>query len=75
MPLLEGNAVDFLTDYDDTINRLVKDIDGARDQVHLLFYIFSTDGTGDRIMSALVRAAARGVTCRLLIDAVGSRQW
>ncbi len=75
MPLLEGNAVDFLTDYDDTIDRLVKDIDGARDQVHLLFYIFSTDGTGDRIMSALVRAAARGVTCRLLIDAVGSRQW
>jgi len=75
MPLLEGNAVEFLTDYDGTIDRLVADIDAAEVHVHLLFYIFSVDETGERVMAALERAASRGVTCRLLIDAIGSRPW
>src|SRR5262249_54745810 len=42
-PILGGNAVELLTDYDGTIARLVQDIDQATDHVHLEFYIFADD--------------------------------
>ena len=58
----------------ETIDRIIGDIDSAQRNVHLLFYIFLADATGRRVGEALERAAARGVTCRVLMDAVGSRQ-
>jgi cardiolipin synthase A/B len=71
---LGGNQVELLEDYDGTIDRIIADIDSARRNVHLLFYIYLADATGRRVGEALERAAARGVTCRVLMDAVGSRQ-
>ena len=56
------------------IDRLIADIDAARQHVHLLFYIFQDDSVGRRVAEALARAAERGVACRVLADAVGSRQ-
>ena len=41
--------------------------------VHLLTYILAADATGERVTSALSSAARRGVQCRLMADAVGSR--
>ena len=69
-----GNSVELLCDYDGTINRLIQDIDAAKHQIHLLFYIYATDSTGERITEALERAADRGVKCRVLLDAVGSKK-
>jgi cardiolipin synthase len=71
---LAGNQLELLPDYGDTIDRIIGDIDSAHRNVHLLFYIFLADATGRRVADALERAAARGVTCRVLMDAVGSRQ-
>ncbi len=72
-PILGGNAVEILVDYDGTIARLVADIDRAENHVHLQFYIFADDGATAPVIEALGRAAARGVRCRVLADAVGSR--
>ncbi|NIX76377.1 cardiolipin synthase [Microvirga terricola] len=74
-PSLDGNAAELLTDYQGSIDRLVADIDKARSHIHLLFYIFANDETGWKVISALTRATERGVTCRVLIDALGSRPW
>jgi cardiolipin synthase len=71
---LAGNDVELLPDYIATIERIIADIESARQHVHLLFYIFLADQTGLRVAEALERAAMRGVTCRVLMDAVGSRQ-
>jgi cardiolipin synthase A/B len=71
---LAGNHVELLPNYSETIARIIADIDAAQQNVHLLFYIFLADETGRRVGDALERAVARGVTCRLLIDAVGSRR-
>lgn len=73
LPILGGNRVELLSDYDGTIQRIVDDIDAARHHVHLLFYIFGDDSTSARVIEALARAANRGVRCRVLIDSVGSR--
>src|SRR5262245_17191592 len=72
-PILGGNAVELLVDYDGTIARLVADIDQARDHVHLQFYIFADDRATAPVVEALGRAAKRGVCCRVLADAIGSR--
>ena len=68
-----GNSVELLTGYQGAVDRLVADIDAARMSAHLLFYIFAPDSTGDRVGAALLRAAGRGVRCRVLMDAVGSK--
>jgi cardiolipin synthase len=69
-----GNRVELLADYRGSIDRLVADIDGARDHVHLLTYIFEDDATGRRVAEAIERAARRGVTACVLADAVGSKR-
>jgi len=69
-----GNCVELAYDYAGWIDRLVKDIDGARHHVHLLFYIYGDDETGRRVSDALGRAVKRGVKCRVMLDAVGSKQ-
>jgi cardiolipin synthase len=68
-----GNCVELLTDYAGSIDRLVADIEGARHHVHLLYYIYGDDETGRRVADALARAAKRGVKCRVMMDAVGSK--
>ena len=69
-----GNAVALLDDYDASLRALLDDIDGARQQVHLLYYLMFDDAVGDAVTAALCRAAARGVTCRVLLDAVGAKR-
>jgi cardiolipin synthase len=72
-PILGGNAVELLADYEGTVARLVEDIDRAKHHAHLLFYIVADDRTTAPVIEALGRAAARGVRCRVLADAIGSR--
>jgi len=73
LPVVAGNSISLMNDTDVVINRLIADIDAARQHVHLLFYIFKDDTVGRHVANALVRAVARGVVCRVLADGVGSR--
>ena len=68
-----GNTAHLLPDSNATIDAMVADIDAAKDHVHLLFYIWLPDRNGCKVVEALKRAAARGVTCRAMADALGSR--
>jgi cardiolipin synthase A/B len=67
-----GNSIDFLSDTQSMVDRLIKDIDHSRHHCHLLFYIFQPDVMGQLVASALMRASSRGVECRLLVDDAGS---
>lgn len=73
LPIMGGNAVEIISEYQGFIDRLVADIDAATHHVHLQFYIFADDVTSKKVMDALGRAVARGVTCRVLVDSLGSR--
>jgi len=68
-----GNRAELLAGSDEAIAALVADIDAARDHVHLLFYIWLPDNNGLKVAEALKRAAARGVACRAMADAIGSK--
>ena len=69
-----GNAVELLEDYEDSIDRLVADIDSARDHVHLAYYIFEDDAIGRQVADAVTRARKRGATCLVLADAIGAKR-
>jgi cardiolipin synthase len=54
------------------LRSIIADIDRARHFCHLEFYIWNAGGTADEVCEALMRAATRGVICRVLLDAMGS---
>lgn len=62
-----------MKDSDAAIDEMVADVDAATDHVHLMFYIWLPDNNGLKMIEALKRAAARGVTCRAMVDDLGSR--
>jgi cardiolipin synthase len=71
-PVVGGNRAELIDEYGRFVDRLVADIDAARESVHLLFYIFEPDATGRRVADAVARARVRGATCRVLMDGMAS---
>jgi cardiolipin synthase len=71
--VIGGNSAKLMEDSNATIDSMVADIDYVSDHVHLLFYIWLPDNNGMKMVEALKRAAARGVTCRAMADDLGSR--
>jgi cardiolipin synthase len=72
-PTATGNTGRVAPDSDAAIAMIVEDIDRAERTVHLSFYIWLGDRNGRLVAEAIVRAARRGVTCRVVADAIGSR--
>ena len=53
---------------------IIADIEQARYHIHLLYWLFlAADETGRKVVDALARAVKRGVQCRVLMVAVGSK--
>lgn len=73
LPLMGGHRLQLLTDSESSMRTLIADIDAARSSVHLEFYIWSAGGFVDDLITALVGAARRGVSCCALMDSLGSR--
>ncbi len=72
-PAMGANELDLLDDSASIFDSLVSDIDGAERECHLSFYIWDEGGRAGDVVGALVRAAGRGVRCRVLADAMGSK--
>jgi cardiolipin synthase A/B len=68
-----GNYATLLPDSNAAIESMVADIDASQDHVHLIFYIWLPDNNGLKVVEALQRAVARKVTCRAMVDGLGSR--
>ena len=68
-----ANTAVLAADSNASIDAMVADIDAAHSNIHVLFYIWLDDNNGLKVIDALQRAAQRGVTCRALVDGLGSR--
>lgn len=68
-----GNQAELMADCDETTRRMIADMDAAKDYIHILYYIWLNDNTGKAVAKALMRAAKRGVVCRVIADGLGSR--
>jgi len=62
-------------DCDAAIKGLIEAFDAATEHIHVSFYIWLDDENGGRVADAVSAAARRGVTCRVMADALGSRDF
>ena len=70
---VEGNRGRLMKDSNATITSMVADMDAAEDFIHLEFYIWLRDNNGLKVVDALKRAAAPGVSRRVMAYSLGSR--
>lgn len=74
-PTVRGSSFRLLSDTQEVLRAIAGDVDQATTSVLMEFYIWNEGGTADEVLEAVIRAAGRGVSCRVLIDAMGARPW
>lgn len=71
--LTEDNSVTIFTDGNQKFNQLFRDIDMAKNYIHIQYYIIKNDNLGRKLIKALTVKAKEGVKVRVLYDELGSR--
>ena len=74
-PAMAPNHLELIDAAETSLRSIIADIDRARHFCYMEFYIWNEGGTADEVCSALIRAARRGVICRVLVDAIGSSKF
>lgn len=69
----QNNAVEIYTDGAEKFEALIRDMQRARDHIHIQYYIMRDDELGQRIAETLIKKANEGLEVRVLYDAMGSR--
>ena len=72
---VRGSSFQMFSDTHEMLHAIARDVDGAKTSVLMEFYIWSEGGAADEVLEAVIQAAERGVSCRLLVDALGARPW
>ncbi|MCG6929356.1 MAG: cardiolipin synthase [Desulfofustis sp.] len=75
IPALAGNHLELIDTPEEILQAIVDDIRGAKSTCHLQFYIWQEGGMVSEIENALLEVAGRGVTCRILLDSIGSSEF
>ncbi|MGA2257512.1 MAG: phospholipase D-like domain-containing protein, partial [Thermoguttaceae bacterium] len=75
IPTVAGCMAQFYSESEQTLRAIAQDIDNAHKSVLIEFYIWNEGGAADEVLEALIRAGRRGISCRVLVDAVGARPW
>ncbi len=68
--LRDGHRMTLLLDNAEARESLLAAIDAARESVHFQSYIVNDDDVARSVLAALTRAVARGVSVRVLVDAL-----
>jgi len=71
--LTSGNEIELLNGGDEAYSVMLQAIDQAKKSILLETYIFDRDRVGQEFVERLQNAVKRGVSVRVLIDAVGAR--
>lgn len=69
----QNNTVKIYTSGREKFNDLMEDMKHAADHIHLLYYIVKNDALSNEIFEICKAKAEEGVTVRILMDHVGSR--
>lgn len=68
----DQNDLDIFTDGHTKFEHMLQDIKKAKHHIHLEYYIFRNDQTGNRLISALAKKASEGIEVRFIYDHIGS---
>ena len=67
-PYTDDNEVTIYTTAQEKYSQLLKDIQEARESIHLLYFILENDNIGKKLIDLLTKKAGEGVEVRVLID-------
>lgn len=70
-----GNKLELLPDTDSAFRSIVEAIDSAVEHIDMAFYIWHEGGHANNVSQAVLRARARGVEVRVLVDDFASRDF
>lgn len=70
-----GNAFELFPDTQSVFTQMLYDINEAKRNIFMEFYIWNEGGDTDKVVTALINAAGRGVRCHILVDAIGASNW
>jgi cardiolipin synthase len=71
-PLLGGNDIRICENAEQVLETMLKEMQQAKDHIHLSTYILNDDDVGRRVMEVLCERARAGVRVRVMYDAFGS---
>lgn len=72
-PVSNDNEVKILINGEKKFPELIKDLENAKDHIHIEYYIFEDDTIGRTIEEILIKKAREGVKVRVIYDDFGSR--
>ncbi len=71
-PLTGNNTVKLLFNGEEKFPQLLKALEAAQSHIHIEYYIYENDATGNAIAKVLIKKAQEGVEVRFLYDDFGS---
>ena len=71
-PLTANNKVKLLLNGEEKFPELIKALENAKSHIHLEYYIYENDVTGNQIAEMLIKKAKEGLEVRFLYDDFGS---
>lgn len=70
-PVFSGNKIEVFPDGKSKFHRLLKDIDGAKEHIHIFYYAIGDDRIGNKLKNRLIDKAKAGIKVRLIYDGLG----
>jgi len=70
--LTENNNLKIYTKGKEAFDKILNDIEDAKDHIHITYYIIEDDKIGNRVKNLLIKKALQGVEVRVIYDDVGS---
>lgn len=75
LPPIKNNHLSIFTSFEQTYASIIQDINDAKSNIEMMFYILHPQGLAEDVCQALIIASRRGVRCRLILDSAGSRSF
>ena len=72
-PLTANNEVKLLINGEEKFPELLKALENAKSHIHIEYYIYENDITGNSVADILIKKAQEGVEVRFMYDDFGSR--
>lgn len=67
------NNTYFFKEGEPFFNQMFKDIEEAKETIHMEYYIFNDDDFGSQIYNLLISKAKKGVKVKIIIDGIGTK--
>lgn len=68
----QRNDIDLYFDAHRLFEEMIKEIEQAKEFIHIEFYIFKSDEIGKKVLKALTEKAKEGIEVKLLVDSIGN---